>query len=263
MVTSAFIAQSPEWTASPANPSPWLETVGLIAPWVLAAAVVAMVVYGLATRARYRAVGVLKHNDLEQVRAELAKVEQGTTGEIVPVVLERSDPHPSADWLAALAMVLVGSALLAGILPWDRPLFVLLTQIALGAVGFALARALPGVKRLLVSDAQAAAAAEEQAFQEFYRNGLHKTQDATGVLIFVSLFEHRAIVLGDEGISRYVHADHWSSVDNAILAGIRDGSLRAGLIAGIHAAGKELQRLFPSIKDNQNELSDRLIVRRE
>ena len=70
-------------------------------------------------------------------------------------------------------------------------------------------------------------------------------------------------MLGDEGISRYVGADHWTGVDDAILKGIRDGSLRAGLIAGIHAAGKELRRLFPAVKENTNELADRLIVRRE
>jgi putative membrane protein len=199
--------------------------------------------------------------DRRAVHEALAEAERRTVGEILPVVVERSDPHPAADWLAALCTLLIGSLLLEGWLPWGRPALLLAAQLALGASGFALARCLPGFKRLFVFERRATEVAGEQAFQEFYANGLHKTEAATGVLLFVSLFERRAIILADAGIDSKVTAGFWADVDDSILDGVRAGSLRAGLVAGIRRAGEVLAEHFPSPDGGRNEIPDRIIVR--
>jgi putative membrane protein len=159
--------------------------------------------------------------------------------------------------------VLVGSALTAAWLPWDSPALVLLAQLAMGMVGFGLAAMLPDFKRLFIFSDRATSVAEEQAFQEFYANGLHKTEAATGVLLFVSLLEHRVVILADEGIDGKVDAEFWADTDDAILAGIRAGSLRDGLVAGVHRAGELLSEQFPWREGDRNEIPDRLIVRRQ
>ena len=148
-------------------------------------------------------------------------------------------------------------------LPWGRPALLLPTQLALGALGFGLARLLPDFKRLFIFEARATAVAQEQAFQEFYANRLHRTAAATGVLIFVSLLEHRVILLADEGIDSRVDAEFWADTDDMILDGIRRGSLRDGLIAGIRRAGERLAEQFPWQEGDRNEIPDRVIVRRE
>ena len=45
---------------------------------------------------RYRAVGVLGEEDLNAVHQAVVAAERKTVGEILPVVVERSDPHPGA-----------------------------------------------------------------------------------------------------------------------------------------------------------------------
>ena len=108
--------------------------------------------------------------------------------------------------------------------------------------------------------------AEEQAFQEFYANGLHKTEAATGVLLFVSVLEHRVIIMADEDpTTRFakVGAEFWANTDDAILDGIRHGSLRDGLVSGIERAGERLAEFFPWREGDRNEIPDRVIVRRE
>jgi len=152
---------------------------------------------------------------------------------------------------------------LAAWLPWTVPPLLLLSQLAMGGAGFALSRWLPDFKRIFIREDRATRVAEEQAFQEFYANGLHKTEAATGVLLFVSLLERRVVVLADEGISGKVEADHWVSTDEAILAGIRRNSLRDGLLAGIEQAGRRLAEHFPVGADDRNEIPDRIILRRE
>jgi putative membrane protein len=221
------------------------------------------VVRALVRQRRYRAVGTFSEDDRRIVREAIARAEKKTVGEILPVVVERSDPHPGANWLAALLCVLIGSALTAAWLPWDSPALVLLLQLAMGVVGYGLAALLPGFKRLFVFSGRATAVAEEQAFQEFYANGLHKTEAATGVLIFVSLLEHRVIVMADEGIHSKVDDDFWAETDGLILQGIRNGSLRDGLVAGIDRAGDCLAEFFPWVEGDRDEIPNRLIVRRE
>ena len=160
------------------------HTVTATAPWIFAGLLCFFVLRALVRQRRYSAVGVLNEEDLRVVREAIAGAEKKTVGEILPVVVERSDPHPGANWLAALCCVLIGSALTAAWLPWGSPALVLLLQLGMGAVGYGLAALLPGFKRLFISGNRATSVAEEQTFQEFYANGLHKTEAATGVLIF-------------------------------------------------------------------------------
>lgn len=239
------------------------ERVTMIIPWIFAGLLLVLVLRAVIRHRRYRAVGILGEDDRRVVREAIARAEKKTIGEIVPVVVERSDPHPGANWFAALCCVLIGSALTAAWLPWESPAFVLLAQLAMGSLGFVLAVLLPDFKRLFVFSNRATSVAEEQAFQEFYANGLQKTEAATGVLIFVSLLEHRVVVMADEGINSRVEDGFWNKTNEAILRGIDRGSLRDGLVAGIDLTGDCLAEFFPWVEGDRNEIPDRLIIRRE
>jgi putative membrane protein len=149
-------------------------------------------------------------------------------------------------------------------LPWDQRGLFLLCQAGLAAAGYLAALGLPDFRRAFVPEKHATAVAEEQAVQEFHRQGLARTEGETGVLLFVSLFEHRAVVLADRGIDAHVGPEAWGAVDRAILAGLRRGSLREGLVEGIRLAGELLARHVPAPAERDpNELPDRLVVRRD
>jgi putative membrane protein len=243
-----------------AGMGPWY-TIVVVLPLLAVALLVLLVVRAWLRQARYRVVRAFGEDERRAVREALAEAERRTVGEILPVVVERSDPHPGADWLAALSFVLVGSAALLAWLPWQHPVEVLLAQLGMGALGFGLARLLPELKRLFIFEDRATRVAEEQAFQEFYANGLHKTEAATGVLLFVSLLERRVVILADEGIDKVVEPGFWADTDEVILEGIRRGSLRQGLVAGIRRAGDRLARHFPWKEGDRNEVPDRVIIR--
>jgi putative membrane protein len=236
---------------------------GLAGPAICALLLFFLVARAISRQKRYRVAQAFTEQDRRAVREAIAAAERKTVGEILPVVVERSDPHPAAQWFAALSFVLVGSTLLIVFLPWKHPVWVLAEQVAFGFVGYGLARWLPDLKRSFVFENRASAVAEEQAFQEFYGNGLHKTEGATGVLLFVSLFERRVVVLADEGIDSKVDAEFWEGVDELVLDGVRRGSLREGLVQGIQRVGDLLADQFPWTKGNRNEVPDRVIVRVE
>jgi len=252
------------WTAvgEQAANEAW-HLLGLAGPAIVALLLLYFVVRAVLRHGRYRVVKTFGDEDRAAVHEAIANAERRTVGELLPVIVERSDPHPGANWLAALSCTVVGSSMMAPWLPWTHPVWVLSAQFVMGLFGFGLARLLPDFKRLFIFEDRATAVASEQAFQEFYGSGLHKTEAATGVLIFVSLLEHRVIVLADEGIDSKVDAEFWADTNDAILAGIRTGSLRQGLITGIEKAADGLARHFPWTDGARNEIPDRVIVRKE
>jgi putative membrane protein len=261
MVSSALLQAG--WEAAHGAPPAWYGALAVWGPVAAALLLLVLLARAILHRPRYRALAVLGEAERERVHAALREAERRTAGEIVPIVLERSDRHPGADWLAAMTFLLVGSALLAPHLSWDSPPLVLLAQLGLGAAGFLAARALPGFKRLFVSETRATEMAEEQAQQEFFANALHRTEGSSGILLFVSLLERRSIVLADEGIASRVAPETWAEADRSVLEGIRRGSLCDGLVAAIAACGAVLAEHAPWREGDRNELPDRLIVRRE
>jgi len=244
-----------EWPA-------WLVAASRWGPLLLALLAAALLLRALLRRGRYRADGALQPAAAQAVREAIAAAERRTRGEVVVVVLERSDDHPDARWLAALCAMLLGTALLVHDLPWQRPELLLAAQLLLGAAGWLLARALPDVQRLFVREARASEVAHEQSLLEFQRAGMARTAGRTGVLLFVSLFEHRVVVLGDAAIHAHVGEAHWTATAQAVLQAAARGDLAAGLCAGVQACGDVLATHFPRAADDVNELPDHLVVRR-
>jgi len=240
----------------------WLVAASRWGPLLLAALAGLAVLRALLRRRLYRAEGALDEAGEQAVRAAIAQAERGTSGEIVVVVLERSDEHPDTAWLAGLCTMLLGTALLVADLPWQRPELVLAGQLLLGAAGWLLARALPDVARLFLAERRATEMAHEQALQEFQRLQLSCTAGGTGVLLFVSLFEHRVVVLGDTGIHARVGHAPFEAATHAVLQAVARGRLAEGLCAGVATCGAVLAEHVPVAPGDRNELADHLVVRR-
>jgi putative membrane protein len=240
-----------------------LELLERASPWVFVAILAIALTFALRRGHRYRLRDELKPESEPRVREAIVAVERRTSGEVVPVVLGRSDTHPAAGPRSALALLVLGSVLLQAYLPWHTPLLAISFQVGLAAIGFGLARLIPGWRRLFVTEKRATELALEQAGLEFQRLELDRTEGRTGVLIFVSLFERRVIVLGDSGIHAKVGDAHWARTRDAVLSGIERDDLAAGLIAGIQACGEVLIEHFPAAEGDRNEVPDRLIVRPE
>lgn len=99
-----------------------------------------------------------------------------------------------------------------------------------------------------------------RAFQEFHKAGLTATAGKTGVLLFVSLDEHRVVVLADKAISERLPPETWQGVVATIVNGIRLGQLAKGLCQAIDECSAVLHPHFPRALDDHNELKDSLIL---
>jgi putative membrane protein len=231
-------------------------------PAVFVGLLALMIAKALVRARRYRAVDVLSDAERNVLRERVAAIEARSDGELVVVVVERADAHPDAPWKAACAVLALGTVLCGHWLPYSHPVWLCAAQAVLGAVGYVLARSLADLARSFVREPRASEVAEEQALQEFHRLALARSPERSAVLLFVSLFEQRVVVLADEVAHRAAGEGAWIAVDEALLSGLREASLRVGLERGIDAAGEVLVAKLPSTSDGPNRHRDDIDVRR-
>jgi putative membrane protein len=131
---------------------------------------------------------------------------------------------------------------------------------ALSFIGFRfLVRRLLWFKRWFVSKREVAEEVQEAAVTAFYQNGLFRTRDETGVLIYISVFEHKVWVLADRGINEKVTRDAWEEVVDVIAGGIREKQPAAAICTAVESVGVMLAKHFPVKSDDTNELKNLII----
>ncbi|MFQ5527191.1 MAG: TPM domain-containing protein [Thermoanaerobaculia bacterium] len=201
----------------------------------------------------------------ERIRAAVNEAEGRTSGEIVPYVVGSSDTYAGSYWLSALFGALAGPlaawAAYERLELWGLPALAWLVGPAFaGAVaGWVAARLVPAWRRWLAGAETLERRTRRRAAVAFLEEEVFKTRDRTGILIFLSLFEHRVVVLGDEGINRKVEQPEWEGIVEGIVSGIRTGRPADALVEAIGRCGELLQELgFEIAPDDTDELSDEL-----
>jgi putative membrane protein len=100
-----------------------------------------------------------------------------------------------------------------------------------------------------------------RAADAFISEEVFKTRDRTGILIFLSLEEHKVLVVGDRGIDAKVDRSEWEDVVARIVRGINIGHPADGLVDAIAQCGVLLEKHgFQRRQDDTNELPNRLRV---
>lgn len=219
----------------------------------------------------------LTDEDRARVAGAVAAAERNTAGEIVTIVARRSDKyHDVALHWAVLAMLLVlallafwpGAAIgLHGLVadPWDgapAPGGLFTVALVLLVVTFIVARAILAwmpLRLALTPGSTEARRVHARALALFRTSAEARTRDATGVLLYLSLDEHRAEIIADAAIHSRVAPDIWGEAMAALIAATRDGRPGDGMAEAVRQIGIVLAEHFPPRADDSNELSDRLI----
>jgi uncharacterized protein len=135
---------------------------------------------------------------IRAIEAAVRDAERRTSGEIVPVLAERSDEYAEVRLVAA-ALLAPGAGVLWLAFAPGRDLWLLPTQFGVFAV-VAWLSGRRALLRLLAPGAWLAERVQRAAELAFHQLGMVETRDRTGILIYVSLLERRVVVLADRGI---------------------------------------------------------------
>lgn len=197
-------------------------------------------------------------NDRTRIRDAIGAAEKRTSGELVTVVAGASDDYyyiPTL-WAAVLALLVPTGLFLAGLLPGVEAL--LAGQMG-GFIALALLFQWTPLKMRLVPRAVREERAGRLAREMFFECGLHKTRNATAILIFVSVAERYVEILADHGIDEKVDPAIWQTAVAAITHQVKAGRVADGFVKAIADCGGVLAEHFPAGHDDVNELPDRLI----
>jgi putative membrane protein len=206
--------------------------------------------------------------DLTRIRDSVRAAELRTRGEIVPMIVPasaryREAEHRAAALLAFAVLAVISVGIYGGEWTTTHPGWVIAGVLGAYVAGTIIGRA-PLAIRVLVSDARMAEKVRLRARAAFYEQGLHRTREGTGVLIFLSLLERRVQVLADEAINRRVSEATWSGIVDTVVEGVKRGHAADALCRAITTCGDTLAEHFPARPgDNPNELGDEAVVKRD
>ena len=86
-----------------------------------------------------------------------------------------------------------------------------------------------------------------------------RTVGRTGILIYLSMGEHRAEIVGDEAIVKVTTPETWGEAMAALLVELKAGRPADGIVAAIGEVGTVLAEHFPRAATDRNEIPDKLI----
>jgi putative membrane protein len=207
--------------------------------------------------------------DTAEIERAVKSAELHTSGEIVPYAVGQSDHYHEAMWKAATLGALLaalGAALVHELASfWGYSWLWLALPTAIGAAaGYLVAILVPPVRRWFIPADERDRMVRSRAQAAFLEQEVFKTRERTGILIFLSLFERRVVVLADAGINALVAQSEWDAVVADIVAGIRHGRPGAALARAIGRCGELLEaHRVERRTDDTDELPDQLQLRNE
>jgi len=207
----------------------------------------------------------LGKGELEQIESCVREAERTTRAEIVVMVAPASHGYPMAGLLGSatisvpVAVVLtrtVGPLVWAG--PHDLwvflgilfPLFFLCREVVMR---------LPRLKRFFVSEKEMDFEVREAATIHFFSKGLHRTREETGILIYLSVFEGKAWVLGDRGVNAAMPPGFWQEVVDQVVVGVKADRPTAAICAAVGRIRGVLAEKFPAAPGDTNELQNLIV----
>ena len=193
-----------------------------------------------------------RERELQRIKDAVGQAEQRTSGEIVTYIVGECDAYPEAAWRAATLGALSGMGLgfagqhyqdLIAAPLWVATLWWVLIPTVLGALlGLLLGSKVDAVRRRLVRPDILAHRVGLRAESAFLEEQVFETRERTGILLFVALFEHRVVVLGDEGINARVEEGEWSAIVEHMIADLKDSGPAEAVLRGVEDCGLLLER---------------------
>lgn len=215
--------------------------------------------------------------DSLRIGEAVTRAEAASDGEIVTIVSATSDEYRDIPLIAALlalflALAVVAAAPAAFVTLLDRAiggwgtwspgelLAILLGALAVIALATHWIAGRSPIRMALTPGTAKTHRVRRRALTLFRLSAENRTRAKTGVMLYLSLAEHRAELIADAAINAKVRPETWGAAMAALIEAVRDDRPADGMVAAIEAIGAVLAEHFPRSPDDTNELPDRLIL---
>lgn len=213
-----------------------------------------------------RASKMLSEEQKKTVEQAIEDAEKRTSAEIVVVMATQSGRYDRAEdqfgLLFAIICICLGWIFGQELEPlWGggwrvslglAPLLIIL--VGGWVAGVALATFIPMLARPVVPGNLMRDEVQRTACEAFYRSRVRRTEGATGILLYVSIYERMTWIVGDEAIAHEISDGAWSAARDAVVDGFKSGKPVDGLVAGIMGIADVVSEKFPRAEDDKDEL---------
>lgn len=207
----------------------------------------------------------LSDDDRTRVETAVKKAEKLTAGEIVVMIISASYQYPVAIVIGAAAFALPLALIFTPLLgEWlwigGQNMWLFLGFLTVFFILFhEIIKRIPGLKRFFISRKEIDNEVEEAAITHFFNHDLYRTQDETGVLVLISVFERTVWILADRGINAKVPEGQWDDIVENITDGIKQKRSADAICEAVEKIGEILKTHFPIKPDDTDELENLII----
>ena len=215
--------------------------------------------------------------DHQQITQAVSSAEQKSAVEIVPVVAGSSGRYDRPEDLVGLwtAVLCVTLAWILIPLPDTTPnawggtapvwqLIILLVALIVGfVIGTGIGIKSNRLRRMFTPKRQMQDEVWRRARETFYDQRVHHTTKEAGLLIYVSLFEHQAVILADQQVLTHIEQSLLNEICTELTSRLKTEPLTDSLVHTIESVGNKLEGKLPAPASNWNELADVLVVLEE
>lgn len=190
----------------------------------------------------------LSDKDVSSIEEAIKTSESVSDAEIIPLIVKKSI---SSEVNNKLSLISVGLILISlYVLTLGTPLAVVATIVSLGL----MVMTVKAKKEIMKNSV------ESRAVSEFSQLNLHNTSQGTGVLVMVSLYEQKIIILCDTKVSAKIKDVNWEDVSNEFSKNMILKGLGPSLSRAVAHCGEKLKDIIPN-RDKENEIPDSLIIK--
>jgi len=214
--------------------------------------------------------------DIELVTRAVTAAEARSDAEIATIVAERSDNYNDVPLIWAALAALLALAVYAafpdfylGLLDrisggwhvWTMREW-LTTLVFATTIKFLATRYIVGwwpLRMVFTPGKTKTRRVRNRAVALFKASTERRTRSRTGVLIYLSLAEHRAEIIGDEAIVANVKPEAWGEAMALLIDELKQGRPGQGMAAAVEAIGAVLAEHFPRTGTDPDEMPNRMI----
>lgn len=185
---------------------------------------------------------VVSAAEAEAIERRVAEFERRTGAQIVAAVEQRCDAYPEVPWRAfALGASLAALSALAGDLlrpEWTSPgslLIQAITILGVGALAALLSILVPDFGRFFVRSGRLLEEVRQRADVVFLTHELFATSGSDAILVLVSRFERRVVVVPDRAYRDRVSTEEWGTIVETMTAPLAQGRLVEAFDTGFAA----------------------------
>jgi len=182
----------------------------------------------------------LTEEEQSLISRRVAGLEARTGAQTVAALIGRSDSYPEAPWkafalgaaLAALysaARSLIAYEWEAGQSALDQAVVILGSGAGLAL----LAVLLEPVARLFTDRRRRDLEVTQYAKALFFDRGLDRTRGRIGILLLVSLFERKVVILADDGFEARIDREDWQRLTDRMTLLLSRGNVAGAMHAGL------------------------------